>query len=231
MISRREAGEPLQYVLGHWSFRCLDLLVDRRVLIPRPETEVVVEVALAELDRLRAAAPVVVDLGTGSGAIALSVSAERANTELEVWATDLSEDALSVASANLAGLGGRPATRVRLARGSWWGALPAHLRGGVTLAVSNPPYIAHRELPSLDPVVKGWEPLRALVAGETGLEAIELILAGAAEWLASPAAVVMELAPHQAQSARACALAAGFDEVMVLPDLAGRERTLVARRR
>ena len=106
MLARRAAGEPVQYVLGHWAFRRLDLMVDRRVLIPRPETEVVVEVALGELARL-AGHPLVVDLGTGSGAIALSIVTECAGAE--VWATDLSEDALAVASANLTGLGAKAA--------------------------------------------------------------------------------------------------------------------------
>ena len=112
-------------------------MVDRRVLIPRPETEQVVEVALEELDRLtpraqaprsaRPAPPVVVDLGTGSGAIALSIVAER--PRVRVWATDASDDALAVAGANLAGLAGSAATRVRLCRGSWWEALPDELPG------------------------------------------------------------------------------------------------------
>ena len=101
-------------------------MVDRRVLIPRPETEVVVEVALGELARL-AGHPLVVDLGTGSGAIALSIATECAGAE--VWATDLSEDALAVASANLAGLGTKAAGKARLVQGSWWHALPAGAQG------------------------------------------------------------------------------------------------------
>ena len=109
MVERRAAGEPLQYVLGVWGFRLLDLYVDRRVLIPRPETEVVVEVGLEELRALRPRHPVVVDLGTGSGAIALSFAKEAEG--VEVWGTDRSADALAVARANLAGLG-RAATRV-----------------------------------------------------------------------------------------------------------------------
>ena len=114
MVERRAAGEPLQYVLGGWAFRSLDLFVDRRVLIPRPETESVVERALVVIDELatrRPSAPVtVVDLGTGSGAIALSIAFERAGTT--VWATDRSPEALAVARANLAGIG-RAGTRVQ----------------------------------------------------------------------------------------------------------------------
>ena len=113
MLRRRIAGEPIQYVLGHWAFRGLDLMVDGRVLIPRPETETVVEVALRELDRLggRDRPTTVVDLGTGSGAIALAVATERVRTR--VWATDSSDEALQVARANLAGIG-RSAARVQV---------------------------------------------------------------------------------------------------------------------
>ena len=184
MVEQRRAGEPLQYVVGRWGFRSLDLLVDSRVLIPRPETEQVVEVALgelAELARLRGHQPgpaiTAADLGTGSGAIALSLAAEVPG--LQVWATDLSEEALAVARANLAGLGGWAATRVALAAGSWYEALPAHLRGSLDLVVANPPYVAEGEVPALPPEVARWEPRGALVAGPTGLEAVAAILDGA----------------------------------------------------
>jgi release factor glutamine methyltransferase len=228
MVERRLAGEPVQYVLGHWAFRTLDLMLDARVLIPRPETEVVVGVALDELARLGEAAPLVVDLGTGSGAIALSIAAERADAE--IWATDISEDALAVASANLAGVGSRAAERVRLAQGSWWSALPLALKSRVNVAVANPPYIADAELASLPPEVSDWEPIGALVAGPSGLEALQAVLLEAPAWLAPRSALVAEIAPHQAEAANASAKAGGFAEVLVLPDLTGRSRVLVARR-
>ena len=221
MVARRCAGEPLQYVLGRWAFRTLDLMVDTRVLIPRPETEVVVGEALRALDET--AGRISVDLGTGSGAIALSLVAER--PEVEVWATDSSSGALDVARANLAGLG-RPAVRVRLCEGSWYDALPADLEGRVDLVVSNPPYVAAGEL--LPPSVADWEPVGALVAGPTGLEAIEVVVAGARRWLARPGALVVEIAPHQSTAAVAMAGVA-FDTAEVRPDLAGRPRALVAR--
>jgi len=229
MVQRRAAGEPLQYVLGSWGFRRLDLALDRRVLIPRPETEQVVEHALAELTRLRLATgkpPRVVDLGTGSGAIALSIAVEVAGAE--VWATDASEGALLVARANIAGTGGMAATRVRVAAGSWYDALPPELAGRVDLVISNPPYLAHAELADLDPTVVEWEPHQALVAGPSGLEAIEVVVEGALRWLRRPGAVVVELAPPQAEAAVALALAAGFDRALVRPDLTGRPRALVA---
>ena len=225
MVERRRRGEPLQYVLGIWGFRRLELVVDRRVLIPRPETEVVVEVALAELRLLGTERPLAVDLGTGSGAIALSVALEEPHAR--VWGTDRSEDALAVARANLAGMGSRVATRVRLAAGHWFDALPDELRGQVDLVVANPPYVGDSE--PLPPEVADWEPAGALLAGPTGLEAVAEILAGAPAWLRRPGAVVLEIAPRQADAAAALARDEGFVEVHVRPDLAGRPRALVGR--
>jgi release factor glutamine methyltransferase len=226
MVARREAGEPLQYVLGRWGFRSLDLLVDRRVLIPRPETEVVAEIAVEELQRLGGGARRVVaaDLGTGSGALALSLAAEVVTAE--VWGTDRSEEALAVARANLAGVG-RPGARVRLAAGDWFAALPHDLQGGLDLVVSNPPYVADGE--PLPPEVADWEPRSALVAGPRGDEAALAILAEAPSWLTRPGTLVLELAPAQAEGLAAAATAAGAAEVRVRPDLTGRERVLIAR--
>ena len=144
-----------------------------------------------------------------------------------VWATDVSLDALAVARANLAGIGGRVATRVRLVEGSWFDALPAELRGQVHLLVSNPPYVADGE--TLPAEVSDWEPAGALRAGPTGLEAVGAIVAGASAWLARPAALVLEIAPHQAERAIALARVAGFDDVEVRADLNGRPRALVGR--
>ncbi len=230
MVDRRAAGEPLQYVLGRWGFRHLDLAVDRRVLIPRPETESVVDAVLAEVDRLadRSAAAdtaevLVVDLGTGSGAIALSVASERVRTR--VWATDVSDEALAVATANLAGLG-RAAARVRTGSGSWFDALPSHLRGQVDVVVSNPPYVDPST--ALPAEVHDWEPHSALYAADRGRAAIEMLVTGAAAWLRPEGAVVCELSPEQADWARD--LAGGyFGTVEVLRDLTGRDRVLVAR--
>jgi len=225
MVERRERGEPLQYVLGIWSFRQLELVVDRRVLIPRPETEMVVEVALAELARLAPDQPLVADLGTGSGAIALSVAMEVPRAR--VWGTDRSTDALAVARANLAGLGSRVAPRVRLAAGDWFEALPGDLRGQIDLVVSNPPYEGAEE--NLPAEVADWEPPVALIAGPSGLEDVARIVAQAPAWLRRPGTVVVEIAPRQAADATTLARRAGFDEVEVHPDLAGRMRALVGR--
>jgi release factor glutamine methyltransferase len=245
LADRRAMGEPLQYVLGRWPFRSLELAVDPRVLIPRPETEQVVEVALGELARLcpPGQAPdhrVCVDLGTGSGAIALSVAIEGAVScaGLEVWATDASSDALAVAAANLESLAIDHvdlARRMHLAEGSWFEALPADLVGRVDVLVSNPPYVSESELPDLDPTVRDWEPAMALVAsrgsgGVGGMAAVETIVAGATRWLSRGGSLVVEIAPTQAYSAIDAARRGGFSNVSVERDLAGRLRILVARR-
>lgn len=232
MVGRRRRGEPLQYVVGIWGFRRLELLVDARVLIPRPETEVVVQVALAELNRLEAQPhedskrpSVVVDLGTGSGAIALSVALEAPRSQ--VWATDASVAALAVARANLAGMGSYVAPRVRLVEGDWFDALPAGLAGRVDLVVSNPPYVGAAEV--LPAEVANWEPQRALIAGPTGLEALAQLIEAAPGWLSRPGSLVCELAPHQAAEAAALARSQGYPVVSVHPDLTGRSRVLLAR--
>ncbi len=242
MAARRASGEPIQYVLGTWAFRALEVVVDHRVLIPRPETEVVVEVALDELRRDAghlAARPreVAVDLGTGSGVIALSLAAETAAgpdacRAIDVWATDESGDALDVARVNLAVLEQRNASaggRVRLARGCWFAALPEVLRGGVHVIASNPPYVGEDEYPGLDPGVRQYEPIGALVAGPTGREALETLVDGARSWLCDAGSLVLEIAPRHADFLVARAGDAGYGDVRVLPDLAGRDRVLVAR--
>lgn len=230
MVERRRAGEPLQYVLGSWPFRHLDLMVDGRVLIPRPETEQVVEVALAELDAHGPSGQraTVVDLGTGSGAIALSFVRERPN--VNVWAVDQSPDAVAVAGANLSGLAGFAATRVRIVQGDWWDGLPAELAGTIDLVVSNPPYVSTGEMAELAPEVRDWEPKEALEAGPRGTEAIAAILYGAPRWLTASGAAVVEIAPHQAPEAQELARSVGLATTEVHPDLAGRPRVLVARR-
>ena len=233
MLQRRRSGEPLQYVVGSWGFRTLDLMVDHRVLIPRPETEVVAGWALAEVERRSAEHAehgderevIVVDLGTGSGAIALSVAVECPRAR--VFATDVSADALAVARANLAGLG-RAAARVSLHGGDWYEALPQALRGSVDVVVSNPPYIGVDE--DLPPVVADWEPPVALWSGPVGDEAVQQVIAGAAEWLRPGGTVVVEVASHRAQQSAGIAAAAGFVDVRVERDLAGLDRVVIGRR-
>lgn len=238
LIARRVGGEPLQYVLGSWSFRTLDLMVDRRVLIPRPETEQVVEIALEEaqlrgLRRVRRRhlalvetdpTALVADIGTGSGAIALALEAEL--PDVVVWATDVSAEALDVTRANIAGCA---ATRVRIAAGSWFDALPDELQGKFEVIVSNPPYVAEEEVGDLPEEVAAFEPRAALVSGPTGCEALEHLLAHAGGWLVPGGALVCELAPHQSDAMVAHAFSLDYADAFVRPDLSGRPRVLVAR--
>lgn len=225
MVGRYRSGEPLAYVMGRWSFRRVELMVDRRVLIPRPETELVAEAAI-ELAR-RVSPRRVVDLGTGSGAIGLSLADELPIDNTEVWLTDASPDAIDVARANAAGLG-RAAVNVRFAQGSWWSALPNELRGTFDVVVSNPPYIAVDD-PEVDESVREWEPASALFAGADGLDDVRAIMAGAREWLKPDGWLVMEIGYRQGDAVLALAREFGLVDGEVRNDLAGHPRLLLAR--
>lgn len=232
MMGRRLAGEPIQYVLGHWPFRSLDLMVDERVLIPRPETEVVCTYALAALDDVMServprgdrGEARVVDLGAGSGALGLAIAGERPGAH--VWMVENSPDAAVVTRANAAAQG-RASLHVRVVEGSWFEPLPSDLRGTFDLIVSNPPYVATDD--ELDASVADWEPSVALFAGPSGMDAIELIVNEAPAWLRRGGALVVEIGHTQESAVSSLASSAGFRQVDVLPDLAGLPRALVAR--
>lgn len=225
LVARRCAGEPLQYVLGQWMFRQLDLFLDARVLIPRPETEVVAGLGIDHL-RTYGRSVRAADLGCGSGAIGLSVAVEVPSAS--VWLTDVSLDALDVTRANLAGLG-RAGARASVHAGSWFDALPAELRGTLDLVISNPPYVAPEEV--LPHEVIGYEPHVALFSESTGHAPGDAnlvhIVDQAPLWLAPGGALVLEMSSHQtapiAQRCERRGLA-----VRVEADLAGRPRAVVA---
>jgi release factor glutamine methyltransferase len=209
LVRRRLRREPVAYIVGRKGFRRLELAVDRRVLVPRPETELLVELAV-ELRPAR-----VLDVGTGSGAIALAVADEL--PAAEVVATDTSPAALEVARANAERLG--LADRVRFVAGT----LPAGERFDLVLA--NLPYVASRDWPPLQPEVTQWEPREALLAGPDGLDAYRTLFAASL-----PAAVVaVEIGAGQAPAVAGLLRAAGFPEVEVRRDLAGVERVVVGR--
>ncbi len=226
MLVRRLAGEPLQYVMSRWAFRHLDLFVDKRVLIPRPETELAVEHALSMLANLDGFARIV-DLGTGSGAIGLAIASESHPREVEVWLTDESSDALDVARANVATLG-RHGSRVKIAQGSWWSALPEDLVGTIDVAVCNPPYIAIGD-PEVAVDVLEWEPHTALFADDDGFADLQLVIAGAPRWLRAGGSLILEIGHRQAARVTEAMIAAGFEDVATHRDLAGRDRFVVGR--
>jgi release factor glutamine methyltransferase len=213
-------------VLGRWGFRHLDLMVDRRVLIPRPETELVVDIAL-RLVREQTPPLACVDLGTGSGAIGLSLAAELPIDGVTVWMTDRSPDALDVARANAAGIG-RAAANVRIVHGDWFDALPADLQSSLSLVVSNPPYVSDDDA-ELESIVREWEPSQALFAGVDGLDAIRRIVSDAPRWLRSGGWLVTEIGSTQGQPVIELLRDAGYDDVEITVDLTGRDRVASGR--
>ena len=214
-VARRAAREPLAYVLGEWGFRHLTLNVDENVLIPRPETEVLVERCLALLAPL--AEPRVLDIGVGSGAIALAIADEHPGAR--VVATERSAGALAVAEENRARIAA--GDRVELVEGE----LFAGLDGPFDLVVSNPPYVDPRELAALEPEVRLYEPHEALVA--TGVT--ERIADGAPAVLVPGGALVLEVADGKAGRVAAELEQRGYEQVTISKDLAGRERVVDGR--
>lgn len=225
MVARARVGEPIQYVLGAWAFRRLDLAVDPRVLIPRPETEMVAETAI-EKARTFGPTRMVLDLGTGSGAIGLAVADELAFDGTTVWLTDASSDALAVASANLTGIG-RAAKNVRVAHGHWFDAAPDGARFDVI--VSNPPYVADGSVET-EAIVTEWEPGAALFAGPDGLDDLRVIIAAAPSWLTSGGWLIVEHGHDQGRTVADLFRAAGFVDVDTQRDLAGLDRIGIGRR-
>lgn len=231
MVRRRLVGEPLQYVMKRWAFRHLDVLVDQRVLIPRPETELLVDVGLAIAnERLKQVErPLnIVDLGTGSGVIGLSMAHELPLGKTNVWLTDQSSDALDVARGNLVGVG-QKGGGVRLALGSWWNALDASLKGAIDIALCNPPYIAHNDDEVATDVHK-WEPHSALYAGDNGLADIREVISGAPTWLANNGWLALEIGYRQGDEVRTLFENAGLVNIDIRLDLAGRDRIALAQR-
>jgi len=211
MVQRRGRREPLAYILGDWDFRRLTLKTDARALVPRPETETVVERCLELLEGVEA--PRIVDVGTGTGAIALSLALELPGAR--VAATDISPDALALARENA------EANELEVAFVE--GDLLAGLTGPFDLVVSNPPYVAASELAALEPEVREWEPRGALVEeGQTERLAASAraVLDG---WL------VLEVHEDEADTVRRSLETRGYGRANISPDLAGRARVVEAR--
>jgi len=212
-LARRYAGVPLQYIRGHTEFYSRDFFVDERVLIPRPETELLVEEAL----RRAPSESRVIDIGTGSGCIAITIERER--PDLRVLSVDRSTAALAVADRNRRNLG----SRVDLAASDLFDSIC----GTFELIVSNPPYVPFGEYEQLDVEVRIHEPRMALTPGPRGTEIIERILDEAHARLAPPGAVILEVGYGQEEAIRTLAAAKRYDVEAFLPDLAGIPRVVV----
>jgi release factor glutamine methyltransferase len=213
LLQRRARREPLAYILGHWGFRRLTLKTDRRALIPRPETEIVVERALAHLAGLEE--PRVLDVGTGTGAIALAIADEHPGAT--ITAIDASDDALSLARENrdLVGVDGR----VRLVEHDLTEGLG---RDEFDLVVSNPPYVEPEDIDTLQPEVRDWEPRIALVAHG----ATEEVARAATEALRPGGWIVLEIAENQAEAVASLLDRLGYSQLRISPDMAGRDRVI-----
>jgi release factor glutamine methyltransferase len=222
---KRARGAPLAYCVGHANFRRLTLGVDERVLIPRPETEVLVDLVLARAQALPAG--VAIDVGTGSGAIAISLATEATRFQ-GVIATDVSSDALAVAAANAA----RYQARIEFVQGSLL-ASDAILRGRPLAAVvSNPPYVSFAEIAELPASVRDWEPALALYSERDGLALTARLVRQAGQWLAPGGLLALEADARRASLVAELVSSDGrYDDVNVRLDLAGRERFVLATRR
>jgi release factor glutamine methyltransferase len=218
MVRRRVRREPVAYIMGRKGFRRIELLVDHRVLIPRPETELLVEVAL-EMEP-----SYVLDVGTGSGAIALAVADEVPSSH--VVATDTSFDAVRVAQSNAERLGLADRVDVVL-RGV--DSLGGTGGGMCDLLLANLPYVSESEWEGLEPEIQEYEPRDALVAGPTGLEVIEALVTELTSMEARPAAIVLEIGAGQADTVTELVRNAGYGEVEIRRDLAGLDRAVVGR--
>lgn len=223
LVRRRLKREPLQFITGRVQFRELELMVDRRALIPRPETEVLVG-EVVRFARTRSEPLRCIDIGTGTGAIALSVAHECA--DVSVLATDVSDEALALARAN----GSRTGVTVEYVSGDLWAAVPAGARFDVV--VSNPPYVAETERDELQPEVRDWEPAGALFGGPDGLAIVRRLIADAPRHMNNGGLLALEIGMTQAAAVyELIAATTSFENVSVVRDLTGRDRIVTATRK
>lgn len=213
LCQRRLAGEPLAYLLGWREFYGRRFQVSEAVLIPRPETEHLVDAVLAHLP----AQGTLWDLGTGSGAIAVTIACERADAQ--IWAADISEEALAVAQANASAL----QAQVRFGQGSWYQAQPQPAPHSVDVIVSNPPYIYAQD-PHLQQGDLRFEPQQALTDNHNGLSAFETIIAGAKDFLRPDGWLLLEHGYDQGEAVRNILSQYKFKKIQTLADLAGLDR-------
>jgi release factor glutamine methyltransferase len=227
LLQRRARREPLAYITGHKEFWSLDFIVTPDVLIPRPETELLVEAALERARSMIKSRVKIIDLGTGSGAIAVSLATEL--PQAEITAVDISSAALRVAHSNAERHG--VANRIRFAQGDLFAPV-ADKGDSFDLIVANPPYIRSGDIAALAPEIREWEPIAALDGGTDGLDAYRRIVSESRRYLAADGHVLLEIGVGLAEAVgKMIANAGGFETVAVLRDYAGNERVIATRKR
>lgn len=226
VIARRLHREPSQYIFGEAEFMGRPFKVARGVLIPRPETELLVAEAVKEAPSFKAASLKIIDLCTGSGCIAISAVLEIKNSE--VWATDISEDALKIAKQNAGRLSA--SEKVTLLHGDLFNPVPDELKGNAHMVLANPPYITGKDMTKLAPEIADFEPREALYGGTDGLDIIRRIIESAPRYLVEGGLILIEIGYDQPDAARELAESSGvYDEVKILKDYGGIGRILKAR--
>ncbi len=231
LIYKRASHVPLQYITKRIEFMSLDFIVDERVLIPRPETEILVETVLKkanepQYDDKRIT---IIDIGTGSGNIAVSLAKNLSN--VKIYACDISQEALTVAKENVQRHD--VTDKIHLLHGNIFEAFSDNVdKGEVDFIVSNPPYISESELNSLEPELRDHEPLLALIAGDDGLFFYKLIIKGATDWLKPGGYLVIEMGETQANTIKKLMqIELHYDEIEIIKDLQGKERIIFAKRK
>jgi len=219
-------GAPLQYIIGETEFMGLTFQVDRRALIPRPETEILVDEVRKHLSASGGAPVSVLELGVGSGAIAVSLAVMH--QDVEVWATEISADAAQLAQRNA--YNHQVHDRVHIIVGSRFEALLPDLEGAFSVVVSNPPYVRSDEMPGLDARVREYEPFQALHGGADGLDFHRYLTASGLRFLSPGGLLATEIGATQGEAARQLYVDAGMQEVEVLRDYAGLDRVVRGRK-
>ncbi len=231
LIKERTRHVPLQYLTGHVEFMSLDFFVDKRVLIPRPETEILVETVLikAQEKQYSNRKTTIMDIGTGSGCIAISLAKNLSN--VEIYASDNSQEALLVAETNVQRHD--VADKVHLLHGDIFSAFNSHIeKGKVDFIVSNPPYVSESEWKNLEPELRDHEPREALVGGKDGLCFYIQIINDASAWLIPGGYLVIEIGETQADTIISLMESKGhYDDIEISKDLQGKERVISARRK
>ena len=223
-LDRVQERKPVQYLIGTTFWRDFELVVSPAVLIPRPETESIIDIALAATDSIQQQG-IWVDLGTGSGAIAIAIA--RTLPAARIYAVDSSSAALEIAQINATQL--KVLDRINFSHGSWWSSL-THLQGKVTVMLSNPPYIPSQEVLLLQPEVAKHEPHLALDGGLDGLDAIRVLVDTAPEYLQAGGIWLIEMMAGQGAAVVALLEQQGsYDDIEIINDLAGLDRFVLAR--